>query len=122
MRVIKICGCWFQRGGSRRIWHGQYTRWPDYGVPGGGSAAPVLRFLARTRRAQALALHDLDHAWAGHKQGPPIVVHCSAGIGRTGTYCYYYYEKVCRTMLLIIVSPGAARNRSNGLVKQLRKT
>ncbi|KAH9629793.1 hypothetical protein HF086_009920 [Spodoptera exigua] len=63
----------YTRGGSRRIWHGQYTRWPDYGVPGGGSAQPVLRFLARCRRAQALALHDLDLAWAGHKQGPPIV-------------------------------------------------
>lgn len=37
------------------MWHGQYTRWPDYGVPGGGRAQPVLRFLQRVRRAQQRA-------------------------------------------------------------------
>ncbi|CAC5399546.1 PTPRM [Mytilus coruscus] len=48
-----------------------YTTWPDHGVPRFGNSLLLFR--------QKIRLHDnLDN-------GPPII-HCSAGVGRTGTY------------------------------------
>lgn len=60
----------------------QFTSWPDYGVP--DSAMAMLDFLAHVREAQARLTTSLGDKWTGHPLGPPIVVHCSAGIGRTG--------------------------------------
>ncbi|XP_026325265.1 tyrosine-protein phosphatase Lar isoform X7 [Hyposmocoma kahamanoa] len=62
-----------RNGGAERreIKQLQFTAWPDHGVP--DHPAPFLQFLRRVR-----ALNPLD---AG-----PLVVHCSAGVGRTGCF------------------------------------
>ncbi|XP_063735542.1 tyrosine-protein phosphatase non-receptor type 2a isoform X2 [Eleginops maclovinus] len=59
-------------GESREIYHFHYTTWPDFGVP--ESPASFLNFLFKVRESGSL----------GAEQGP-AVVHCSAGIGRSGT-------------------------------------
>ncbi|XP_069769297.1 tyrosine-protein phosphatase non-receptor type 6-like, partial [Narcine bancroftii] len=56
----------------RHIYHYQYMSWPDHGVP--SDPGGVLSFLEQVNQKQE-SLPD-----AG-----PIIVHCSAGIGRTGT-------------------------------------
>ncbi|XP_060238781.1 tyrosine-protein phosphatase non-receptor type 1 isoform X2 [Meriones unguiculatus] len=59
---------------AREILHFHYTTWPDFGVP--ESPASFLNFLFKVRESGSLSL---EHG--------PVVVHCSAGIGRSGTFC-----------------------------------
>ncbi|XP_040215800.1 receptor-type tyrosine-protein phosphatase C isoform X3 [Rana temporaria] len=56
---------------GRDITHIQFTVWPDHGVPDDPNLLLKLR-----RRVNAL-----NNFFSG-----PIIVHCSAGVGRTGTY------------------------------------
>ncbi|XP_030606174.1 tyrosine-protein phosphatase non-receptor type 2-like isoform X1 [Archocentrus centrarchus] len=60
-------------GESREIYHFHYTTWPDFGVP--ESPASFLNFLFKVRESGSL----------GSEHGPSVV-HCSAGIGRSGTF------------------------------------
>lgn len=57
-------------GQVRTMWHFQYTTWPDHGVP--ETTGPVLKMLRKVREKQPT--FDI-----------PVVIHCSAGCGRTGT-------------------------------------
>lgn len=71
-RVLRLTD--IESGKFRDILQFHYITWPDFGVP--CSPTKFLEFLKRVRRAGVL---DEDVG--------PAVVHCSAGIGRSGTFC-----------------------------------
>ncbi|KAK8727855.1 hypothetical protein OTU49_009486 [Cherax quadricarinatus] len=58
-----------QNQDERHITHMQYLAWPDHGVP--DDSTEFLNFVAQVRQARTGMVE-------------PTIVHCSAGIGRTG--------------------------------------
>ncbi|CAF4516486.1 unnamed protein product [Rotaria sp. Silwood1] len=58
----------------RTIYHAHYLKWPDHGIPSGTKDA--LLFLEKVEYYKDLI-----------KTKSPVLLHCSAGIGRTGTFC-----------------------------------
>ncbi len=58
----------------RTIYHAHYLKWPDHGIPTGTKDA--LLFLEKVEYYKELTMTK-----------SPILLHCSAGIGRTGTFC-----------------------------------
>ncbi|VEN49341.1 unnamed protein product [Callosobruchus maculatus] len=74
---IRLCHVSSRR--YRTIWHLHYTDWAEQGCP--QSAAHFLGFLEET---QSVHQHSLGEIPPGHNKNPPILVHCTAGVGRTG--------------------------------------
>ena len=52
--------------------HFHFTAWPDHGVPADKTC--LIHFIQRTRK---------NHPYYGSS---PMIVHCSAGVGRSGTF------------------------------------
>ncbi|KAG8177744.1 hypothetical protein JTE90_008847 [Oedothorax gibbosus] len=64
----------------RDVYQFHYTTWPDHGVP--ETVQPILELVRLMRDCQATEIM-------------PILVHCSAGCGRTGTICAVDYVWAC---------------------------
>lgn len=88
---------------SREVIQFHYTTWPDFYVP--SSPIAFLQFLKKVRDSGAL---DAD---AG-----PTVVHCSAGIGRSGTFC------LVDTCLVLVERNGADHINIADLLLELRSS
>ncbi|XP_053320347.1 receptor-type tyrosine-protein phosphatase O isoform X2 [Spea bombifrons] len=58
---------------THHVKHYNFTAWPDHGVPSANAAESLLQFVQMVRHKAA-------------KTKWPITVHCSAGVGRTGTF------------------------------------
>ncbi|XP_062374633.1 receptor-type tyrosine-protein phosphatase R [Sardina pilchardus] len=72
-----------QAGQSRSLEHYWYTSWPDHKTP--DSAQPLLQLMA-----------DVEEDRLASGTRGPVIVHCSAGIGRTG--CFIATTIGCRQL------------------------
>ncbi|KAJ8341182.1 hypothetical protein SKAU_G00334730 [Synaphobranchus kaupii] len=65
-------------GQERTIWHLQYTDWPDHGCP-----EDFKGFLSYLEEIQSVRRHT-NSTTDPKNNNLPVLVHCSAGVGRTG--------------------------------------
>ncbi|XP_026321465.1 tyrosine-protein phosphatase non-receptor type 61F isoform X3 [Hyposmocoma kahamanoa] len=87
---------------SREIIQFHYTTWPDFGVP--SSPTAFLDFLKKVQESGTL-----------NPEFGPAVVHCSAGIGRSGTFC------LVDSCLVIIEKEGPNSINIQQILLEMRK-
>uniref|UniRef100_A0A452QZ21 Tyrosine-protein phosphatase non-receptor type n=1 Tax=Ursus americanus TaxID=9643 RepID=A0A452QZ21_URSAM len=65
-------------GQERTVWHLQYADWPEHGCP-----EDLKGFLSYLEEIQSVRRHT-NSTSEPKSPNPPLLVHCSAGVGRTG--------------------------------------
>lgn len=88
---------------SREVIQFHYTTWPDFCVP--SSPVAFLQFLKKVRDSGAL-----------NSDVGPAVVHCSAGIGRSGTFC------LVDSCLVLVEKEGENKISVADLLLELRQS
>lgn len=63
---------------SRGVWHLQYSEWGEQGCPNS-----VAHFLGFLEELSSVRQHTVTEIPAGHNRNPPVLVHCSTGVGPT---------------------------------------
>ncbi|KAL9542506.1 hypothetical protein MBANPS3_008578 [Mucor bainieri] len=63
------------------VHHFHYSGWQDYGVP--ANPLGTLKLVAMAQKSQA----ELGHQHKQNTNDDTVIVHCSAGCGRTGAFC-----------------------------------
>lgn len=85
-----------EQGPPRVIWHFWYRRWPDFGVISPGDYDTFFELMKLSRE------HSSPRA--------PRVIHCSAGVGRTGTFIAL--EHLLRELDVGAFRPGSSSTPS----------
>lgn len=87
------------------VWHYQYTGWPDFGVPDNTDEIRLLINLVKNASCP--------------------VVHCSAGIGRSGTFlailCYLHLLETTGEPSTVFEIVSEFRNQRMGMVQTLNQ-
>lgn len=92
---------------SKTVWHLLFSGWPDFDVPDGEDRAALLELLKLSVQKNGASTR-------------PRIIHCSAGVGRSGTFIALEY-------LLAQVEAGAVADTKQGediiydLVNRLRE-
>ncbi|KAF9568116.1 hypothetical protein EC968_003089 [Mortierella alpina] len=100
VRHLKLQHARQSEAGERQITQIQYTGWPDFGVP--ETPLEVLRVIQLANEHNA--------PMAG-----PMVVHCSAGCGRTGAFCVIdsILTELRESPESVLQPPGTGNERSS---------